>query len=182
MFKDPTLKCYKRFRKELLSSLIDVRWKYFLSLNLIIYKKINSSSIDWNFRQECKKILPTTLAWYPCGSLEIASSLSLEQSLPKLEPEALGLKPGTLGGVTFLAPWLKRWLRFMPPTENRKITVVNKKIKKNLQVKFTVYQGFIFNRFFYVNNISGPDGLSWKPNHAAKLSLFKSQTHMVGSR
>jgi hypothetical protein len=53
-------------------------------------------------------ILPLTDGWYPCGNLEMASSLSAEQSLPKLEPDALGLKPGMLGGVTFLAPWLKR--------------------------------------------------------------------------
>jgi hypothetical protein len=53
-------------------------------------------------------ILPPTDGWYPCGNLEMASSLSAEQSLPKLEPDALGLKPGMLGGVTFFAPWLKR--------------------------------------------------------------------------
>ena len=95
-----------------------------------MYKTIDIDSIftDWNLHGKFR-LLPPTLAWYPCGSLEMASSLSLEQSLPKLEPEALGLKPGTLGGVTFLAPWLKRWLRFMPPTENRKKSF-NENLKK----------------------------------------------------
>jgi len=40
-----------------------------------------------------------------------------DKSLPKLEPEPLGLEnPGIEGGVTFLAPWLNRCDRFMPPT------------------------------------------------------------------
>ena len=74
-----------------------------------IFCKILSSSF-------CCFLLVTDGGYPWCGNLVIVSSLSAERSLPKLEPEARGLNPGTLGGVTFFAPWLKRWLRFMPPT------------------------------------------------------------------
>lgn len=49
--------------------------------------------------------------------------------------------PGILGGVTFFAPWLKRWLRFMPPTETE---------AKNIKLIFCITS----HHLYQTNNIN----------------------------